>query len=93
MKISIMLETPPPEAGKCRYPVRDSEKSVEQEVREALELIDSGHESAVEWKMINRLARELRKQKTPRAKRLLDMIDPVLMKYGIMGDHAGNDEG
>lgn len=84
MQLKIMLNMEPPKAGSCAYPQKE-EKSIEEEVREALELIDSGHESYTEWKMINKLARELRTRKDSRSKNLLSMIDPILEKYGIYG--------
>lgn len=86
MKIKILLatEAPPKEATKgCAC--KDDLPSVEDQVREALELIDSGHDSYVEWKLINKLARELRTRKDPRSKNLMSMIDPILQKYGMHG--------
>lgn len=84
MQIKIMLDMPTPEAGKSKYPTKD-EKSVEEEVKEAIEKIDSGHESYVEWKLLNKLAKELRSRKDARSKNLMEMIDPVLSKYGMHG--------
>lgn len=84
MQIKIMLDMPTPEAGKSKYPAKD-EKSVEEEVREAIEKIDSGHESYVEWKLLNKLAKELRSRKDAKSKNLMEMIDPVLSKYGMHG--------
>lgn len=83
MKIQIALEMPEPKAEKS------SEKllplSVEDKVRSALDLIDSGHESRVEWSMINRLYKALcnAPKKNKRMQNLLDMIEPVLAKYGF----------
>lgn len=79
-----MLDMPPPEAGKSEYPT-EPEISIEEEVREAIEKIDSGHDSYVEWKLLNKLAKELRSRKDARSKNLLEMIDPVLQKYGLHG--------
>lgn len=61
--------------------------SVEDQVREALECIDSGHDSHVEWNMIRRLYRQLHdmKKKSPRVENLMKMIEPVLQKYGYFG--------
>jgi hypothetical protein len=84
MQLKIMLKMDPPSAGKCGYPQRE-ESSVEEEIRKAIELIESGHDSCVEWKLLNKLARELRSRKDPRSKNLMSMIDPVLQKYGMHG--------
>jgi len=89
MKLQIMLECEPP--ARSEYP-EPQEASPEEQVKQAIDMIDSGHDSTVEWKLLNRLARQLRKKKDPRSKALMEMIDPVLMKYGMMGEHAGNDE-
>lgn len=67
-------------------PQHRSEKrkfSIEDEVREALDLIESGNDSHVEWNMIRRLYREICKRKpTARIANLKEMIEPVLSKYG-----------
>lgn len=86
MKLQIMLAMEPPskkmtEGCACK----DDLPSVEDEVREALELIESGHDSHIEWKLLNKLARELRPRKDARSKNLMEMIDPVLQKYGMHG--------
>lgn len=60
--------------------------SIEDRVRDALDMIDSGHESSVEWLMINKLHKALRERKqTPRVRNLLKMIEPVMAKYGYYG--------
>jgi hypothetical protein len=59
--------------------------SIEEEVREAIDLIESGHDSYMEWKLLNKLAKELRTRKDARSKNLMEMIDPVLQKYGLHG--------
>lgn len=88
MKISIHVEMPKPGSSEPY----DRHKSVEEEVKHCIDMIESGHDSIIEWKTINRLAAELRGKKSPRARDILKMIDPVLAKYGIHGDHARNDE-
>lgn len=82
MQIKIMLDMPPPETDKTK---RGEESSIEDDVREAIEKIDSGHDSYVEWKLLNKLAKELRSRKDARSKSLMEMIDPVLQKYGLHG--------
>lgn len=57
--------------------------SIEDQVKDAIDCIDSGYKSDVEWLMINKLYSELEKKKpTPRVKNLMSMIEPVLAKYG-----------
>lgn len=86
MKLQIMLDMEPPAKEKsAAYPSRDEQTSVEDEVKQAIEMIDSGHDSYVEWKLLNKLAKELRTRKDARSKNLMKMIDPVLQKYGLHG--------
>jgi|TARA_R110000868_G_scaffold411428_1_gene703892 Ca2+-binding EF-hand superfamily protein len=84
MKIQIMLQTEPPAPNKNKS-IEKPDTSIEEEVRQAIEMIDSGHDSYVEWKLLNKLARELRPRKDARSKNLMEMIDPVLQKYGMHG--------
>ena len=84
MKIQIMLQTEPPAPNKNKS-IEKPDTSIEDEVKEAIEMIDSGHDSYVEWKLLNKLAKELRPRKDARSKNLMSMIDPVLQKYGIHG--------
>lgn len=80
MKLTIALQMP-----EQRQPMQPEEckPSVEEQVRDCLDLIDSGHESAVEWNMIRRLYRELQsRERSPRIENLMQMIEPVLSKFG-----------
>jgi hypothetical protein len=79
-----MLQTEPPAPNKNKS-IEKPDTSIEEEVRQAIEMIDSGHDSYVEWKLLNKLARELRPRKDARSKNLMEMIDPVLQKYGMHG--------
>lgn len=84
MKIQILLDMPVPQEKK--YPTKEEAcGSVEEQVRDALDLIDSGKSSHVEWKMINRLYASLKNKKSPRARNLVQMIEPVMSKYGQHG--------
>ena len=85
MKIKMMLELDPPSSEKTKQSVVDEGPPVEEQVRQAIEMIDSGHDSYVEWKLLNKLAKELRSRKDARSKNLMEMIDPVLQKYGLHG--------
>ena len=83
MKISIVLEAPPPAK---KYPVEARKTPLEDTIRECIECIESGHDSVVEWKTLNRLYKELRSRKTtPRVRNLIKMIEPTLAKYGLFG--------
>jgi hypothetical protein len=85
MKVQILLDMEP-SMPKEKYPVPANETSIEDDVREAIDCIESGHDSVVEWKMINRLYKELRDmKKTPRVTNLIAMIEPVMAKYGLHG--------
>ena len=85
MKIEIILTTPPKE--KSKYPTREKARgSIEERVKEALDKIDSGKDSHVEWAMINRLYAALQKKdRTPRVDNLLKKIEPIMSKYGQHG--------
>lgn len=86
MKLQIMLAMEPPSKEKTQgCACKDDIPSVEDEVRQAIELIDSGHDSHIEWKLLNKLAKELRSRKDARSRNLMEMIDPVLQKYGMHG--------
>lgn len=83
MKIKIELQMPEPNTESSKLP---TPKSPEEQVREALECIQSGHESREEWLMINKLYTDLCKAKqTPRIKSLIKMIKPVMAKHGYFG--------
>lgn len=86
--IKVMLELPmPAPAPAVQKKLETPKVPIEDKVREALECIDSGYESGVEWAMINGLYRSLCKLKkpSPRARNLIEMIEPVLAKFGYHG--------
>jgi len=85
MKLKILLAMEPPSKEKTKDCACDDKATIEEEVRQAVEMIESGHDSYVEWKLLNKLAKELRDRKDPKSKNLMDMIDPVLSKYGMHG--------
>jgi hypothetical protein len=85
MQLKILLAMEPPSKEKTADCACDDKPTVEEEVRQAIEMIESGHDSYVEWKLLNKLARELRPRKDARSKNLMEMIDPVLQKYGMHG--------
>lgn len=68
------------------------EPTIEEKVRDAIELIDSDHESREEWSLLNRLQGALKKlePKTERIVNLIETIAPVLAKYGMHGVEDGD---
>lgn len=95
MQISINMCMPDPGDQQQRQPPDLQRPSVEDQIREALECIDSGHDSHVEWSLVNRLYRSLKALQRPnqRALGLISMIEPVLAHYGYHGVAAGVDNG
>lgn len=85
MKLEIILDIPMPKQKSTSSEKPDT--TLEQDVREALECIESGYDSTTEWKMINRLYKELKAtpKKTKRIINILKMIEPVMAKYGLHG--------
>lgn len=82
MLLSIDIQMP--EKRNDNLPRR---KSVEDRVRESLELIDSGYCSDIEWLMINKLHKQLVSMpgKNSRIRNLIDMIEATMRKYGYHG--------
>lgn len=75
----IVQDIPSKEATSCcRKP------SPEEAVRERIERIDSGCASEVDFLVLKRLQEALRQKKpcTPRMKNLMDMIEPVMKRFG-----------
>lgn len=90
MKIRVLLQTetvpdPTPEDDTSPAPVED-------QVRDALECIESGYNSEKEWRMIRKLYQALVKmpRKSPRVQNLINMILPVVSRYGYH-DTVGTD--
>lgn len=56
---------------------------MQDDVLEAIDLVDSGNCSHVEWALLHKLYSALLRQKpTPHTLKLLSMIEPVLLKFG-----------
>lgn len=91
MKLHLMLDMPVPVTkGKDFAEKQDPMLSVEEEIRNAIDKIESGFDSAVEWKTLNKFARILKNNKTSRSVALLEKIEPVLSKYGMHGVSEGD---
>lgn len=89
-KITILIDSvPSPEKTK-----KSAGPSVEERVQDALELINSGHESRAEWEFIRRVNNYLMKksQLNSREKNVLAMIQPCIKKHGMQsGSHIEQD--
>lgn len=86
MKILIALGMPEPQAESPAKPKPAERLSIEDQVRDAIECVESGYRSDVEWVLLNKLYKDLRGRKqTPRIRNLLKMIQPVLSKFGYHG--------
>lgn len=75
LQVGIPTETRAPEYEK---------PSVEERVRDAIECIESGYKSDVQWLLLNKLYTSLSKKPklSPRARNIVQMIEPLLAKYG-----------
>lgn len=85
-QIKLTIEMPEP------GPIQHAEKlSIEDEIRDCLDCIMSGHDSKREWKVVNKVYRELKAKSNPskRVQDLIAMIDPVLNKFGYHGVGTG----
>ena len=78
--LDIVPDKQPPAPKKPEQPVKES---IEDQVHNMLELIDSNVDSRQEWLVINRLYESLTACKqTPRVQNLIKLIEPRLAKYG-----------
>lgn len=85
MHSSILLSIQMPAPG-CGYSKKGATVSIEDKVRQAIELVDSGYSSSVEWILLNKLLDSLRNRKpSKRVQNLISMIEPVMAKYGYHG--------
>ena len=83
IKVLVEIGMPEPDAASCAAPQAAPQQTIEERVRNALDLIESGYCSHTEWLMINRLYKGLQERKgNPRAEALMRMIEPTLAKYG-----------
>lgn len=83
MKLQVLVDMGVPEKLRKPEPEACPRKPIEDQVRESLELIESGHDSSVEFRAINGLYDQLCEMKqNKRIQNLRDMIRPVLSKYG-----------
>lgn len=78
--ISIMIADMPSKEKSCEHRA----PSIEDQVRERIDRIDSGCGSHVDFLVLKKLQQALREKKpcTPRIQNLMDMIEPVMRKFG-----------
>ena len=85
-KILIELEMPAPPAPVQKQEPKERKPTIEEKVREALQCIESGHDSHEEWILINKIYKCLKKKKlSERGQNVVNMIEPVLAHYGYFG--------
>jgi hypothetical protein len=83
MKTTLLIQLGAPTSDCTCQEGKEAPVSIEDRVRHAIDLVDSGYCSDVEWIMLNKFLRSLyNKKQTPRVKNLIGMIEPVLAKYG-----------
>jgi hypothetical protein len=79
-KVGISIRLEMPVAGKNET---KSRPNIEDQVRACIQRIDDGTGSEVDFLMLKRLkAALLKKEKSPRVKNLLEMIEPTLRRFG-----------
>lgn len=90
VNISVALQMPEASAPVTR-PLAEPE-SVEDQVRSALDCIESGEDSHKEWLFINSVYKKLQGLKKPskRAINVKKMIEPVLAHYGYHMTSSNN---
>lgn len=90
--VSITVALQMPEAdSKITKPLAEKQP-VEEQVREALDKIESGEDSHAEWLFINSVYKKLQGLKKPskRAISIKKMIEPVLAHYGYHMTSSNN---
>lgn len=80
--ISLMVSTPPP--PKREHHKEEYRPSVEDKVRKCIERIDNGCGTEVDFLILKKLkaAIQAKKHITPRMKNVLNMIEPVIQRFG-----------
>lgn len=83
-KTRILVEVGVPTPGQYAENAPTIRKSVEDKVREAIELVETGYCSDIEWIMLNKLYKQICECKQPnnRMLNIKQMIEPLLAKYG-----------
>lgn len=86
MKIKLLIEQTPPRREECR---KKPTLSVEEKVRDACDLIESGHDSREEWNLIRNINNHLMKKEhlNKRQANILLMIQEIIDKYHRMDDN------
>jgi len=79
--ISLMVSTPPPRPSAGEH---KRMPSVEDKVRRCIERIDNGCGTEVDFLTLKKLKAAIQAKKyiTPRMKNILDMMEPVIQRFG-----------
>lgn len=89
LSISLQVELPSPQEEK-KYreePPPEKKKTAEEEIRYLVGLVETGQADSSDWQTLCLLSRELhakegRGKLGPRGRRILEMVDPTLEKFG-----------
>lgn len=78
--LSLIMKQPPPRPLKQAH----ERKTVEQKVRHCIERIDNGCGTEVDFLILKKLKAAIQSQKsiTPRMQNILDMVEPIIRRFG-----------
>ena len=78
IKLKIIMDLPHPSPSPNL-----KKSSVEEKIKDAMCLCESGHESGEEWELLRKVYNLLGKKKklNKRQKRVLDLLHPFMMKH------------
>lgn len=83
--ISLLVsQTPPRREERHRREHHERKPTIEQKVRDCIERIDNGCGTEVDFLTLKKLkaAIQSKPKLTPRMKNILDMVEPVIRKFG-----------
>mgnify|MGYP003580767401 CR=1 FL=1 len=82
MQTTLLIKVGIPAPGSSS-PKQEAPLSIEDKVRHAIDMCDSGYSSHVECLLLCKVLDALyQKKRTPRIQNLISMIEPVMAKYG-----------
>lgn len=92
IQLILSIDQGHPEETKPEYSA--TQQTIEQKVRDAILMVDSGHESRLEWAYLEKVYNKLCMMKpTKRVQNLIETIHPVLAKYGKIDSMPNDQEG
>lgn len=88
MKIRLLIEQEPPKREACEK-AKAQKIPVEETIRDACDMIESGHDSRQEWNLIRNVNNHLMKKPklNKRQANILLMIQSIIDKYHTMDDN------